>query len=574
MENQRKMQEIKRVKHLLELLMVDLQLAHQEIERLMLWQKVMEDQRPRLAWNNKPIETEREREREREKEMERERKAEMERQEMKKKVKQAEETIKVLEREIETLKEMEKEIIFERERDMRIAENEKVKLVNGKVKELEREVERLKEDMTTKEIQYKIKFERAKEAYRRQNERVKQFNQNVLVLDREVVRMKEEIRLKDETEPERTFDRDRERENDWRRSEEEMKNRVEREMEMETALINDKKTSELEEVFKKIKIQLIELENMETDEYKWKQNQMDMEEKMEGENNKQKEVERKRMENVPKQRQVDEKKKEMEKNSEEEEEKEDDKEDILPPDKSIRRRAVDWVNKKWEKRNLKKIERTYQREAEEGYKIVHLVTRRLAAPSHRPLYLEGFVGEVRKVFDDPFSGTEAACKLIDLRHDARRVADYALDFRMLAVESAWNPEALFDMFQHGVSEEVKDKLAAGELPTGLDSHRFDIPTQPLFIPIDVRALNVRSICRVTHNTTPINLWVSGNHSETIQFLLIKSPQIPVVLGFSWTKRHNPLINWSTGAINGWSPFCHGHCLNSAQPAQGRLPGSS
>lgn len=37
----------------------------QEIERLRLWQKVMEDQRPRLAWNNEPIETERERERER-----------------------------------------------------------------------------------------------------------------------------------------------------------------------------------------------------------------------------------------------------------------------------------------------------------------------------------------------------------------------------------------------------------------------------------------------------------------------------------------------------------------------------
>ncbi|XP_052316932.1 uncharacterized protein LOC127907182 [Oncorhynchus keta] len=56
-----------------------------------------------------------------------------------------------------------------------------------------------------------------------------------------------------------------------------------------------------------------------------------------------------------------------------EEEKEDDKEDILPPDKSIRRRAVGWVNKKWEKRNLKKIERTCQREAEEGDKIVHIV---------------------------------------------------------------------------------------------------------------------------------------------------------------------------------------------------------
>ncbi|XP_036835213.1 vicilin-like seed storage protein At2g18540 isoform X1 [Oncorhynchus mykiss] len=63
-----------------------------------------------------------------------------------------------------------------------------------------------------------------------------------------------------------------------------------------------------------------------------------------------------------------------------EEEKEDVKEDILPSDKSIRRRAVGWVNKKWEKRNLRKIERTYQREAEEGHKIVHI-----AIPGHTRL---------------------------------------------------------------------------------------------------------------------------------------------------------------------------------------------
>jgi hypothetical protein len=43
------------------------------------------------------------------------------------------------------------------------------------------------------------------------------------------------------------------------------------------------------------------------------------------------------------------------------------------------------------------------------------------------------------------------------------------DSRKLAAESAWNPEALFDMFLHGVSEEVMDELAAQELPTHLDS---------------------------------------------------------------------------------------------------------
>ena len=79
---------------------------------------------------------------------------------------------------------------------------------------------------------------------------------------------------------------------------------------------------------------------------------------------------------------------------------------------------------------------------------------------------------------------------------------------------------------------------------------LNIPTPPLSIPVYVRALDWRSIGRVTHNTTPINLRVSGNYSETIQFLLIKCPQIPMVLGFSWLQRHNPLINWSTGAIMG------------------------
>ena len=68
--------------------------------------------------------------------------------------------------------------------------------------------------------------------------------------------------------------------------------------------------------------------------------------------------------------------------------------------------------------------------------------------------------------------------------------------------------------------------------------------------MDVRVLDVRSIGRVTNNTTPINLHVSWNHSETIQFLLIKSPEIPVVLGFSWLQQHNQLINWSTLAIMG------------------------
>jgi hypothetical protein len=39
------------------------------------------------------------------------------------------------------------------------------------------------------------------------------------------------------------------------------------------------------------------------------------------------------------------------------------------------------------------------------------------------------------------------------------------DFRTLAAERAWNPEVLFNMFLHGVS----DELAARELQMDLDS---------------------------------------------------------------------------------------------------------
>ena len=64
--------------------------------------------------------------------------------------------------------------------------------------------------------------------------------------------------------------------------------------------------------------------------------------------------------------------------------------------------------------------------------------------------------------------SEASWKLLQLWQNSHSVADYVVDFRTLAAESAWNPEALFVMFLHGVSEEVKDELAARELPTDLN----------------------------------------------------------------------------------------------------------
>ena len=71
-----------------------------------------------------------------------------------------------------------------------------------------------------------------------------------------------------------------------------------------------------------------------------------------------------------------------------------------------------------------------------------------------------FVAEVRKVLKAPVSGRETAWKLLQLRQDTFSATDYVVEFRTLAAEGTWNPEALFDTFLHGLSEEVKDELAA------------------------------------------------------------------------------------------------------------------
>ena len=70
---------------------------------------------------------------------------------------------------------------------------------------------------------------------------------------------------------------------------------------------------------------------------------------------------------------------------------------------------------------------------------------------------------------------------------------------------------------------------------------------------------------ITHVTEPLGVILSGNHRETLSFLVIDSPLSPIVLGQTWLKRHNPRIDWSTNTITGWSSFCHSTCLTSAQP---------
>lgn len=74
--------------------------------------------------------------------------------------------------------------------------------------------------------------------------------------------------------------------------------------------------------------------------------------------------------------------------------------------------------------------------------------------------LDSFAKEMRKVFDHPLQSKEASSRLLSLRQGTGSVTSYSIDFRILAAETGWDEKALQGVFFRGLSEEIKDQLAA------------------------------------------------------------------------------------------------------------------
>lgn len=130
-------------------------------------------------------------------------------------------------------------------------------------------------------------------------------------------------------------------------------------------------------------------------------------------------------------------------------------------------------------------------------------------------------------------------------------------FRPLTHACLSSPEVSLELavfVDSGADENFLDRELAKQLQL--------IP-ELLPVPREANALDGRLLCHVTHRTPALSLTISGNHAEMLSFLLIDSPQVPLVLGLPW---HNPHIDWSTGLILGWSEFCLSSCLVSASPS--------
>lgn len=72
-------------------------------------------------------------------------------------------------------------------------------------------------------------------------------------------------------------------------------------------------------------------------------------------------------------------------------------------------------------------------------------------------------------------------------------------------------------------------------------------------PLPASALDGHLLGTVTHQTMPVHMLMSGNHHDTVQFHILRSPNPPLLLGYPWLHRHSLHIDWKTGSILGWSP---------------------
>lgn len=95
------------------------------------------------------------------------------------------------------------------------------------------------------------------------------------------------------------------------------------------------------------------------------------------------------------------------------------------------------------------------------------------------------------------------------------------------------------------------------------AHKLQIPITSLTHKISVNALNGQELPNISHTTEPITLITSGNHTETLSFLLMDSPLAPLVLGHPWLTQHNPRVDWGHNSISMWSNKCLESCLVSA-----------
>ena len=95
-----------------------------------------------------------------------------------------------------------------------------------------------------------------------------------------------------------------------------------------------------------------------------------------------------------------------------------------------------------------------------------------AANSNQPLTMltfNDFVSKMKAVFDHPDHSGDAAKRLLSIRQGSKSVADFSVDFRILAADAGWCDQSLRGVFTNALSEQMKDELASRDESTDFES---------------------------------------------------------------------------------------------------------
>ena len=81
------------------------------------------------------------------------------------------------------------------------------------------------------------------------------------------------------------------------------------------------------------------------------------------------------------------------------------------------------------------------------------------------------------------------------------------------------------------------------------AHQLNFPLRRKVKPEEVRVIDGRFLDPILFETVHLQMsFANLDHSEFMTFNVIYSPHFPVILGLSWLKLHNPVIDWSNMSL--------------------------
>lgn len=79
-----------------------------------------------------------------------------------------------------------------------------------------------------------------------------------------------------------------------------------------------------------------------------------------------------------------------------------------------------------------------------------------------------FVEKFRTTFNHPLGHNNASKRLLNLRQGTQSVADFLIEFRILAAETGWGTDALRGILLNSLNDQIKDQLAFRDEPASFE----------------------------------------------------------------------------------------------------------